>query len=181
MKSALKLLSLALVAAPALAAYADQPFDIQSQIGPNPVLPAIQQYLFPQMHLSSVVGWKNGETPTVAPGLKIEALATGLQHPRSLYTLPNGDVLVVEFESAAATADHEAQRPCHAIHRRVSDVGRRPGAKQPHHAFALRRHWRKAARAIRSFLTISVRRSAWPWLATSLRRQHRRDRVLPLS
>ena len=99
MKSALKLLSLVLVAAPALAAYADQPFDIQSQIGPNPVLPAIQQYLFPQMHLSSVVGWKNGETPTVAPGLKIEALATGLQHPRSLYTLPNGDVLVVELKA----------------------------------------------------------------------------------
>ena len=51
------------------------------------------------MHLSSVVGWKNGEKPTVAPGLKIEALADGLQHPRSLYTLPNGDVLVVESKA----------------------------------------------------------------------------------
>ena len=99
MRSTLKLLSMAFVAAPALAAYADQPFDIQSQIGPNPVLPGIQQYLFPQMHLSSVVGWKNGERPTVAPGLKIEALATGLQHPRSLYMLPNGDVLVVESKA----------------------------------------------------------------------------------
>src|SRR6202453_822383 len=95
MKSALKLLSMALAAAPALtlAAYADEQFDIQSQIGPNPVLPDIQQYLFPTMHLATVVGWKNGETPTVAAGLKIEALATGLQHPRSLYTLPNGDEL----------------------------------------------------------------------------------------
>jgi glucose/arabinose dehydrogenase len=46
------------------------------------------------MHLSSVVGWKNGETPKVAAGLKIEALAADLQHPRSLTTLPNGDVLV---------------------------------------------------------------------------------------
>src|ERR1700728_2938120 len=101
MKSALKLLSMALVAALALtlAAYADEQFDIQSQIGPNPVLPAVQQYLFPPMHLSSVVGWKNGETPTVAAGLKIEALTTGLQHPRSLYTLPNGDVLVVESKA----------------------------------------------------------------------------------
>ena len=71
----------------------------KAQIGPNPVLPAIQQYLFPPMHLSSVVGWKNGEKPTVAPGLKIEALADGLQHPRSLYTLPNGDVLVVELKA----------------------------------------------------------------------------------
>jgi len=98
MRRAVKLLSVALSASLALtlAAYADEAFDIQSQIGPNPVLPDIQQYLFPQMHLSSVVGWKNGETPKAAAGLKIEALATGLQHLRSLYTLPNGDVLVVE-------------------------------------------------------------------------------------
>src|ERR1700733_7582317 len=101
MKSALKLLSMALVAALALtfAAYADEQFDIQSQIGPNPVLPDIQQYLFPPMRLATVVGWKNGETPTGAAGLKIEALAPGLQHPRSLYTLPNGDVLVVESKA----------------------------------------------------------------------------------
>ncbi len=101
MRSILKLLSAALVAAPALmlAAYADEPFNVQSQIGPNPVLPEIKQYLFPPMHLSSVVGWKTGEIPTVAAGLKIEALATGLQHPRSLYTLPNGDVLVVESKA----------------------------------------------------------------------------------
>src|ERR1700727_3259816 len=101
MKSALNLSSLALVPAsfPAFTAYADEPFDIQSQVGPNPVLPDIQQYLFPPMHLSTVVGWKNGETPTVAAGLKIEALANDLQHPRSLYTLPNGDVLVVESKA----------------------------------------------------------------------------------
>jgi glucose/arabinose dehydrogenase len=98
MKSAVKTLSMALGAAfvlTSVAARADEPFDIQSQIGPNPVLPDIQQFLFPPMHLSSVIGWKNGEKPTVAAGLKIEALAADLQHPRSLYTLPNGDVLVV--------------------------------------------------------------------------------------
>ncbi len=48
------------------------------------------------MHLAPVVGWKDGEKPAVADGLKVEALATGLQHPRSVYTLPNGDVLVVQ-------------------------------------------------------------------------------------
>jgi glucose/arabinose dehydrogenase len=101
MRSAIRLLSAASCAALAmpLAANAEQPFDIHTQIGPNPVLPGIQQYLFPPMHLSSVVGWKSGEKPTVAPGLKIEALADGLQHPRSLYTLPNGDVLVVESKA----------------------------------------------------------------------------------
>jgi glucose/arabinose dehydrogenase len=65
-------------------------------VGPNPKLPAQTQYLIPQMRIAPVVGWKDGETPDVADGLQIKALATGLKHPRSLYTLPNGDVLVVE-------------------------------------------------------------------------------------
>jgi len=82
-----------------LAACSDDSFDPQSQIGPNPTLPEPQQYLFPPMHLASVVGWKQGEKPTVPKGLRIEALATGLAHPRSLYVLPNGDVLVVESQS----------------------------------------------------------------------------------
>ena len=74
-------------------------FDIRTQIGANPVLPAPQQYLIPPMKLAPVIGWKSGEAPTVASGLHVEAIATGLEHPRSLYTLPNGDVLVVESRS----------------------------------------------------------------------------------
>ncbi len=73
--------------------------DPKAEVGANPPLPALQQFLLPPMKLATVVGWKQGETPTVAPGLKIEALATGLQHPRSLYTLPNGDILVVESKA----------------------------------------------------------------------------------
>src|SRR6476619_5134167 len=88
---------LACAAALTLAACSEEPpFDVASQIGPNPNLPPLQQYLFPPMHLARVVGWKESEKPTVADGLKIEALATGLQHPRSVYVLPNGDVLVVQ-------------------------------------------------------------------------------------
>jgi glucose/arabinose dehydrogenase len=70
--------------------------DPQKQVGQNPQLPDQSQYLYPPMHLASVVGWKQGATPKVPAGLKIQALATGLQHPRSLYVLPNGDILVVE-------------------------------------------------------------------------------------
>ena len=73
--------------------------DPAAGIGPNPNLPAAQQYLLPPMHIARVVGWKGNETPTVASGLKIQAMATGLQHPRSIYTLPNGDVLVIESKS----------------------------------------------------------------------------------
>jgi glucose/arabinose dehydrogenase len=86
-----------LTAAPSVRA-ADS-FDPMSQVGPNPVLPPQQQYLFPPMRLAPVVGWKQGETPTVAPGLKITPLAQGLEHPRSVYVLPNGDILVVESKS----------------------------------------------------------------------------------
>ncbi|MGN6307655.1 MAG: PQQ-dependent sugar dehydrogenase [Mesorhizobium sp.] len=80
----------------ALAACSDDSFDVQSQIGPDPKLPEPQQYLMPPMHLASVIGWKEGETPKVPDGLKVEALASGLSNPRSLYVLPNGDVLVIE-------------------------------------------------------------------------------------
>jgi glucose/arabinose dehydrogenase len=86
-------------AAATVPARGEDNFDPMSQVGPNPVLPEPQQYLFPPMHLAKVVGWKEGEKPTVAPGLKIEPLAQNLQHPRSLYVLPNGDVLVVESKS----------------------------------------------------------------------------------
>jgi glucose/arabinose dehydrogenase len=79
-----------------LTGFGTESFDPHTQIGPNPVLPAPHQYLFPPMHLAPVVGWKPGETPTVPQDLRIAPLATGLEHPRSIYTLPNGDVLVVE-------------------------------------------------------------------------------------
>ena len=83
----------------AVAGCSDDNTDPKTQIGPNPKLPEINQYFFPPMHLASVVGWKNDEKPTVAQGFQIEAMAKGLQHPRSLYVLPNGDILVVESKA----------------------------------------------------------------------------------
>jgi glucose/arabinose dehydrogenase len=70
--------------------------DPMKQYGPNPVLPDPKQYLFPPMSVPKEIGWKAGETPTVPRGLRIQAIATGLMHPRMVYTLPNGDILVVE-------------------------------------------------------------------------------------
>jgi glucose/arabinose dehydrogenase len=93
------LLTLSVGSTLGLLSCSDSTFDANSQIGPDPVLPEPQQYLFPPMHLSTIIGWKNGEKPTVADGLEVEAIATGLQHPRSLYVLPNGDVLVIESKS----------------------------------------------------------------------------------
>jgi glucose/arabinose dehydrogenase len=73
--------------------------DPRTQIGATPDLPSPQQYLLPPMHIAPVVGWQPGETPSVAAGLRIKAWAAGFQHPRSLFVLPNGDVLVVESKS----------------------------------------------------------------------------------
>ncbi|MEA1673066.1 sorbosone dehydrogenase family protein [Nitrospirillum sp. BR 11163] len=94
----LRLLALAGVATFALSACDDgsKGTDPNAQIGANPTLPKQQQYLLPPMKVAKVVGWKDGEKPAVAQGLKIQAMATGLHHPRSLTVLPNGDVLVVE-------------------------------------------------------------------------------------
>jgi glucose/arabinose dehydrogenase len=78
-----------------LTACGPEPIDPHSQIGATPLLPQIHQYLLPPMHVASVVEWK-GATPIVPPGMKVQAFATGLANPRSLYVLPNGDVLVVE-------------------------------------------------------------------------------------
>jgi glucose/arabinose dehydrogenase len=72
------------------------------QYGANPVLPAPQQYLLPPMRVPPSAGWKQGRTPVVPAGLKVQAFATGFEHPRMVYTLPNGDVLVVETNGPAA-------------------------------------------------------------------------------
>src|SRR3546814_2015831 len=53
----------------------------------------------PPMQVPEGTGWKSGEKPAVTAGLKIEAIASGLMHPPQLYTLPNGDILVVESNS----------------------------------------------------------------------------------
>ena len=71
------------------------------QIGANPVLPKLQQYFVPPIRIAKVVSWAKN-TPMVPQGLQVQAFATGFEHPRSLYVLPNGDVLVVESNGPQA-------------------------------------------------------------------------------
>ena len=77
------------------------PIDPHRQIGPNPYQPPIHQYLMPPMRIAKIIGWGTA-VPTVPAGLQVKALATGLKNPRSLYVLPNGDVLVVESDGPPA-------------------------------------------------------------------------------
>ena len=73
--------------------------------GAHPELPAPQKSLIPTEAVPSVSGWKQGMTPKAAPGLKVVAFAKGLEHPRWLYVLPNGDVLVAEADKGTSFAD----------------------------------------------------------------------------
>jgi len=71
-------------------------FDVSQQYGADPVLPEPAVSLWPDLKVAEVVGWAEGETPTVPDGLVVTAYATDLANPRTVHTLPNGDVLVVQ-------------------------------------------------------------------------------------
>ena len=73
-----------------------------TQYGSQPALPAPQEYLLPPMKIAPAGSWQEGATPSVAAGLRVQALAMGLLHPRSVYVLPNGDILVVEANGPKA-------------------------------------------------------------------------------
>ncbi len=64
--------------------------------GPQPQLVEPRKSLIPTLNIAPARGWAEGGKPVAAAGLEVHAFATGLDHPRWLYTLPNGDVLVVE-------------------------------------------------------------------------------------
>jgi len=69
---------------------------ISAGTGPQPTLPPPQQTLIPTVNIAPAQGWPLGEKPLAAPGTRVAAFASGLDHPRWLYVLPNGDVLVAE-------------------------------------------------------------------------------------
>lgn len=69
---------------------------IATGTGINPSLPAPEHKLIPTVKIAPAIGWPAGKKPLAAPGTQVVAFATGLNHPRWLYVLPNGDVLVAE-------------------------------------------------------------------------------------
>jgi len=66
------------------------------QVGADPALPQPAQTLLPTVKIAPAKGWPEGAMPKAAAGGTVTAFATGLEHPRSVYVLPNGDVLVAE-------------------------------------------------------------------------------------
>jgi glucose/arabinose dehydrogenase len=78
--------------------------------GPNPVLPAAKKQALPVMKIAPAVGWAEGQTPETAPGFVATALVRGLDHPRWLYVLPNGDVLIAETNAPPKPEDSKGIR-----------------------------------------------------------------------
>ena len=74
------------------------------QYGPNPTLPAPRNALLPTVKIAPATGWPAGQTPTAAHGFQVAAFASDLDHPRWLYRLPNGDILVAETNAPARMA-----------------------------------------------------------------------------
>jgi glucose/arabinose dehydrogenase len=74
-------------------------------VGANPTLPRPDKQAVPVVQIAEARGWPPGMKPVAAEGLEVTAFATGLSHPRWLYTLPNGDVLVAETAAPPSPAD----------------------------------------------------------------------------
>src|SRR3978361_1586533 len=84
---------------PSTTAAAEQTF------GPSPTLPAPQSSWIPTVNIATATSWPAGAKPKAADGMAVHAFATGLEHPRTVYVLPNGDVLVAESNAPPKPGD----------------------------------------------------------------------------
>jgi glucose/arabinose dehydrogenase len=73
--------------------------------GPTPQLPPPVSRVIPTVHIAPAVGWPAGAMPQAAAGTRVQAFARGLDHPRWLLVLPNGDVLVAETNAPPKPQD----------------------------------------------------------------------------
>lgn len=78
--------------------------------GPSPKLPEPNKTLIPTVNIAPAIGWPAGAKPTAAAGTQVAAFAENLDHPRWLYVLPNGDVLVAETNAPPKPDDSKGIR-----------------------------------------------------------------------
>jgi glucose/arabinose dehydrogenase len=92
--------------------------------GSAPVVPAAKpQGAIPTLKMPTAKGWTDGQKPVVAPGLKVNAFATDLEHPRWISVLPNGDVLVAEASQVAGPVKNVFGYAMQATMRRAAALG----------------------------------------------------------
>jgi glucose/arabinose dehydrogenase len=78
---------------------------VEAGTGPNPTLPAPNHTLIPTVNIAKASGWPPGQKPTPGAGFAVNSFAQNLDHPRWLYVLPNGDVLVAETNAPPKPED----------------------------------------------------------------------------
>lgn len=100
---------LAVVLASTGAVAASQESD-EGEYGAHPVIPAPEKHLIPTLKVAKAKRWKGDAMPRAGSGLKVSALARDLQHPRWVYVLPNGDILVAESEAPPKPEDGKGVR-----------------------------------------------------------------------
>jgi glucose/arabinose dehydrogenase len=92
--------------------------------GSAPLVPVAKpQGSLPTLKMPTARGWSNGQTPVAAPGLKVNAFATGLKHPRWIHVLPDGGVLVAESNQVAGPAGSLFSYAMQATMRRAAALG----------------------------------------------------------
>jgi glucose/arabinose dehydrogenase len=92
--------------------------------GSAPTVPAAKpQGALPTLKMPSAKGWSDGQKPVAAPGLKVNAFATGLRHPRWINVLPNGDVLIAESNQVAGPVRSVFSYAMQATMRRARALG----------------------------------------------------------
>src|SRR4051812_32029822 len=80
---------------------------VSAEMGAHPLIPRPSTSLIPVMKVVKAEGWPGDETPVAADGLTVRPFARGLNHPRWLYVLPNGDVLVAETNAPDRPDDNK--------------------------------------------------------------------------
>jgi glucose/arabinose dehydrogenase len=83
---------------------------VSAGVGPDPELPPPDGSLIPMVHVVTAKGWPADGLPLAAPDLHVTAFARGLDHPRWLHVLPNGDVLVAETNAPPRPRDNTGIR-----------------------------------------------------------------------
>jgi glucose/arabinose dehydrogenase len=95
----------------------------EQAIGTTPTIPDARKQGIMTLKMPTARGWAPGQVPTAAPGLKVNAFATGLDHPRWVEVLPNGDVLVAESKEQPGPPKSLFDRAAQATMRRARAIG----------------------------------------------------------
>jgi glucose/arabinose dehydrogenase len=83
---------------------------VSAGMGPSPVLPAPREAAIPLINVVTAKGWSPAGLPVAAPGTKVAPFAKGFNHPRWVYVLPNGDVLIAETNAPVRPEDNKGIR-----------------------------------------------------------------------